>query len=116
VQAQGYCADFGAVFVRKLGNCFRRKRILDVFDFAADVAPKMRVRRSGRFVKRAVGAGELNFGDHAEIAQTRESAINSRLADSRLPPFCKRINIRDGQVPSGALLADDILNQAVVLG
>ena len=78
--------DFDSPAFRDVREKSSRHLIRDVTDAVTHVAEQMRVRRGGGFVPRRLGTGHIHFEDRPEFAQTREAAMDGRIADGRLAP------------------------------
>ncbi len=73
------------------------------------------MRRSGRFIVRAVGSGKRNLGDKSHVAKTSKRSIDGGKSDAGAPRPCQFIKLGHGQVASDPLLLDDIVYQSMVL-
>ena len=87
---------------------------IKIVDAPAAVAAKVGMRRSGRFVKRTIGARQGDFGDQAVISKFCHRSIDGREANARPSLARERMKIGHGKVRSYALLLDDLVHQSMV--
>src|SRR5215208_3647234 len=74
----------------------------------------MRMAGSGRLIQGGRRAGDAHLKDQAEVAQAVEGAVDCRVPDLRLTPPRLRVNFAWRRMRARHLLAQDIIDQAVV--